>query len=852
MYFNYFVYIYLFFISYDMSKSVVNKKKKDGEFDDEGDSCVVEQTGERHDDVPIVERDPLAPVEKPEPAPQDEAEKRFVVNVKEMAAGEPVKKNTGAKARNKPKIEPSNIETRAAAKKTTNKTTDMTTPTETNKEVHRLGSHSVTTNFVTETKLHIDEIDIGQNIITESLMYNRSHPDFYTLAGRIATIRSTVTGPAAERPGRVYDATTTFDRWLFVGGARCAIAVPRPPTLVWNDPIALDVMDTNLLHDLIVGTTPKPRPIQEGLIRQMGCNVAMAAALAPSILEDLTRYDTSSIWAKAFMTYTVLSDFDFREEENHMAYRYVPPAADPLHLVDITPADGNIAASTLMFSTRLAAGDLVLHSRDLAAIDIYALRIMSIGPQCLGSLAENLEQHIAAAPDHVLFSVVTPQVDWIIVQVGDAALPAQQAITSAQFLASILKIASMCGSNDELVRGFVKACSITYGNMYELNTRYTTASLEMGRFSWNRPWGHNPLWRFLNREASRINSAQFTKDAVSLRSMTFDEVPRVMALIAVILSLGVSATFNHLNISGAALNSQGGRGAAGNTASRAVITQLLSQNNNRTEAIFDLMCGFSSQISNMVINRTCFWGSRWSDNFTSFIVADWGVARSWQARWRHYIPYMASPLSVSGLLTSYSHLWGISQPPISFNIHAEIKTEGPAHQYGWYIFRGSEEYERALTCGKPYVYVPYGAMVLNAALQDVQTVGIWPITYQSWTVLGGHAEKGEDIVDIARIPGYIAGIRTIEFGNIVTYDWETRSLLSPFVLAADMGAHWFSLKRRNTMTSDNAGVVPEGGLPAIETDLANFNLSDIITGSFTGMFDRDLDAAEKSVGKEGN
>lgn len=817
----------------------VMKKKKGGEIDDDGDVEVV--------DVKVDKDDGIA---KPD---EGEEEMRFLVDVKELPSGSShVAKDLGAKAKHRPKPEPSQIKTRSTTKRELKQPNTSKHPDETKPNIQHFGTHSVTTNFVKETTLHIDDMDIGQNIVSECLLYNRSHPEFYAWDDDECFLTSTVTGPAVERPGRSVQMHTIFDRWQYEPAEACAAIVVVAPTLVWNDPIKLDVMDINLLSDLVVGTTPKPRPIQEGLSHLMGCNNGMSAALAPSILENLTRFDTSSIWAKAFMTYSVLSDFQHRMVAAHRAYRYVAPAVDPLTLVNITPAEGDLDNNIALFNNGVASGSLVLHRRDLSNVDIYALRIMSVGPQCLGSLLANAEAAVAAAANHVLFTIVTPQINWVIIQAGAAALPANQVVTAAQFLASILKIATMCASNDEVVRGFIKASSIAYGRMSNDHSRFTSATLEMGRFSWNRPWCHNPLWRFLNREPARKSSAHFVKDAISLRSLTHDEVPRVMALIATLLSISVSALFQHLNISGFALNAQGGAALVGNVASKAIISQLLRQNDTRTQTIYDLMCGFPPQISNVIVNRSCFLGSRWSDNLTSFLAADWLPDISWQGEWGWYIPYIASPLSISGMLTAYSHLWGISQPPISYNFHAEMRSEGPLNQQGWYTYRGSNAYEKALTSGKPYVYVPYGALALNAALQDLQLAALWGMGYQSWTVLGGHTERGDNIVDIERVPEYMAGIRMIAFGTLVSYDWDTRSLLAPFVLAPALAGNWNTLRRRDTITSDNAGIVPEGAVPAIETDLANFNLGDLITGSFTGMFDEDLSATEKSVGKEEN
>lgn len=822
-----------------MATTDTTKKKKVGEHDDEGD----------------VETAVAKPVEVEAEVRLEDGneEKRFLVEVKEVPQPGPSGvKDLGAKPKIRTKPEPSNIRTRSAARREAAKPTTTRKPDETKRNVSHFGTHSVTTNFVNETTLHIDDLEIGQNVIAECLLYNRSHPNFYLWNNEQISIHSALTGPAIERPGRFVDMQTLYNRWIHAPPAPAARIVPNPPSLVWNDPIKLDVMDINLLSDLVVGTTPKPRPIQEGLSHLMGCNHAMAALLAPTILENLTRYDTSSIWAKAFMTYSVLSDFEYREDAAHRAYRYVAPAVDPLTLVNITPDEGNLDNNFTLLANGIAAGSLVLHRRDLSHADIYALRIMSIGPQCLGSLLANAEANVAAAVDHVLFSIPTPQINWVIIQAGPALLPANQAITAAQFLGSILKVATMCASNDELVRGFVKATSISYGRMIQAHTRFISASLELGRFSWNRPWCHNPLWRFLNREPARKSSAHFVKDALALRSLTSDEVPRIMALIATLLSFSVSATFHYLNISGYALNALGGAAAAGNIASSTVITQLLRQNESRTQTIYDLMCGFVPQVTNIIVNRSCFWGSRWSDNMTSFLAADWAVAASWQGHWNWYIPYISSPLSVSGLLTSYSHLWGISQPPVSYNFHAEMRSEGPAAQRGWYTFRGTTEYEKALTSGKPYVYVPYGGLALNAALQDLQLGALWPIGYQTWTVLGSHAERGDNIMQADRLPAFLPNMRMISLGTLVTYDWQTRSLLAPYVLAADLGINWNTLRRRETVVSDNAGVVPEGAVPALETDIANFNLGDLITGSFTGMFDEDLSAAEKSVSKEEN
>lgn len=827
------------FKTLNMNETTLAKKKRVVDGDDDGDIDIT----------------PGKEIETEKDDQPDEAdkEKQFIVDVKEVRPPGPAKPKTpGAKAKAKAPIEPSNIKTRAATRSELNKPDTTKNLNQTTKEENHFGTHSVTTNFVTRTKLDVQDVDISQNIISEGLLYNRSHPEFFQWADEHCFVMSTVTGPAAERPGRMVGIQTLFDRWVHVPIAPAAPIVPIPPTLVWNDPIKLDTMDINLLSELVVGTTPKPRPIQEGLMHLMGCNNIMATALAPSLLENLTRHDTSSIWGKAFVTYSVLSDFADRVVVAHRPYRYVPPAVDPLILVNITPADGGLNDNVALFNNGIATGALVLHRRDLSHPDIYALRIMSIGPQCLGSLLANEERGVVAANDHVLFTVNTPQINWVIVQEGAEALPAQVVITAAQFLASILKIATMCASNDEVVRGFIKACALSYGRMLDGNRRFTTSTLEMGRFSWNRPWGHNPLWRFLNREPARKNTVHFNRDALALRSMTYNEVTRIMTLIAAIISFSASATFHHLNLSGVALNAQGGAVLAGNVASRTIITQLLQQNDSRSQTMYDLMCGFPAQVTKMVVNRSCFWGSRWSDNMTSFVAADWHANASWQGNWQWFIPYLSNPLSVSSLLTSYSHLWGISQPPVSYNFHGEMRSEGPVIEQGWYTFRGTDEYHTALTKGKPYVYVPYGALAINAALQDLQIAALWDIGYQSWTVLGGHAEKGNNIVVADRMPQYLPQIRMINLGTLVSYDWASRSLLAPFVLAEDMGANWNTLKRRETALSDNAGVVPEGGVPAIETDMANFNLGDLISGSFTGMYDADLAAAEKSVGDEGN
>lgn len=640
--------------------------------------------------------------------------------------------------------------------------------------------------------MNFEPSDITQNAIGFAYRATTSRETMVGLVGDFYVIRSRVTMPTFGDPAPVHFVATTFVRWRPE-----AYAALADFTLGWTAPIQKDVMNDAVLGEYMSGTIIKERVVADNLRSRVEMTAGLATMIAPHLVRKLERFDTSGLWTVGYLVLFQLLD----RAAAGVVYVDVPGAnaLDVVTMINLTPAENAVQASANAFFTALVNGHFVILRKLLSDVDVSAVRLLSVGPRRLGPVEEG--RH------HVSSQILTPRIPFAILQNAAAALPAQQVLTAGQFYASMMKIAHILNAGTDLVKGFIRAATYYNGTLHIHDAPiFINAMLEVNASNMPRPMGHNPIFNMLGLEAAPRNEAWLQADLDTLLGIGAARLPPVAALIAATLSLGASSVFHENNVTGRELNSLGGLVGVQMNAVPTILA-CINSNDRGHSPIYDIACGFAPQITPMVVNNSTYRGCEWSAAVRNIQDAHWAANRSWQGAFGPRIPMVTNPLSLSNILTSFSHLWGFSGPGIRYNLSgACIKGGGDAR--GIYAGKGDKEYARVLGSQNPTEYVPYGAIMINMIAQNSRFIAAPVVAYETWAVCDNEGIK-LNVHEGDPVHGYVANLFYIPAGTIVTWNWDQMLQTRPFLQRNQLPAGIFDQYAPDALIpSLNAGLQP--------------------------------------------
>lgn len=678
-----------------------------------------------------------------------------------------------------------------------------TQPDLTNPELPKVvfGLHSVHSTNVTMT--HIKEVGLKdvQNAITISNFINNNVQTQTNYDNHQYAINCDLAGPAgyAPRQGRVH---SYFTR---------TIPIDRPMnafTIVHSPPVRVGALGTLESTDLIVNGIVAYRKVSDAVMASLqGVTRTTADVVAPHLLSQLDVYDNSAFFVLAYLVAFTRHDY---ERNGVQPMRPAQGMEDLFTIINIAsqePAEARNQAAQLIQA--MEAGRATFDVAKLTNPDINMLRLIARGPNSLRPPI-NFRRHIASY-------FTTPAQYMALLVRGEYNIPVFAMPTTAQMFASIVRFATLIGSHDSMVKGFIRASSMINGHcLVDLDVvrqplpagdwmscifEHTTTAIPQPHFS-------NPMWDFISQGKTNFDrTAIFKAEFDLLIGMPPMQISDAGALIGAWLSVGTSTLLNYFNITGREMNTIGAANPVHNNAV-GILRSLLFQQTNRIPNFIPMALGMIAQTHDVVFSPVVFVGSNWCNDGVG-IPADAYLPRAgWQSRYLLTVPYMISPLSVCHGMKTYSHVWGVSEPPVQYSVEDELECSGPQDTWRWLAHRGTVGYAEKCKSAVPFQFEPYGMMVINALRQHWGVVDDWNVNFNQLVPRGGEHEIMAAAVDNLPVADFTLPMNFVTPGSFLSYDWVNTRVVAPYVTRNNMGLQLFDgLQHKISSPSPNAGII---------------------------------------------
>nr|UUV42476.1 MAG: RNA dependent RNA polymerase [Hameenlinna totivirus 3] len=434
----------------------------------------------------------------------------------------------------------------------------------------------------------------------------------------------------------------------------------------------------------------------------------------------------------------------------------------------------------------------------------------------------------------ILRRVISPQIRFFVFDTQDFAVPAPAVLAAGQALASLRRLASMLNEEDAFVRGYIRACSIAFGKISgeganrAAAVRWFTAGLETEQTELPRPGGYNPIWSLLKLGPSKTLAQTLSNDYVAMSSLDMGDYLRTGVVAAGLYSLGVSAVFHSMNLTGRELN-----GWANGTAnlSSNILRDLFQVHPDMPSTTLNLAaCSYVQQATKCVLSPEPF--------RTNSFCFDWTdqnplvPATGWQAGWGVKIPYIYEPLSMQWIVDRWCSLYGFSNASPEISLGAEIVISDNANNNMVALWQGEKKYLEFAAGPAPYFHIAYSGLLANAIFQQRRFNAlpgfVWTPIYRS---SNAKASYGQIINDPALQPTWYPDIFTMKVGSQVTYDYERGAVMGPVWPRRQLlPSNWEFLIRTENITAKYAGFVGSVRTPNLSTAFSTFRVSDLVIG----------------------
>lgn len=303
---------------------------------------------------------------------------------------------------------------------------------------------------------------------------------------------------------------------------------------------------------------------------------------------------------------------------------------------------------------------------------------------------------------------------------------------------------------------------------------FIPCSLEIGAASVPRPQGYNYMWRILNLCGSIKQPAWSEVDVDAWKSMAYQDLHVVMAMIAALLSVGTSYSLHVLNMSGRSIHDLWNPEPQNSTP---YLEGLLYANDVRVEnaPISEVACNIVKKITNLQIHPLMYYMQDFANRFQNYTTrypnGGYVMASG------DTILYLFAPLSVMHFIVELPDVWGLGGQGITLDIDKDMNMYNDPDNRGWFADMGCSDYKNSFKEDCDFKNVPYGAAVLNAVLQHFQAPGITVDLAVRCFVRAGDEGNQMDIrrYDLAE---WDADSLCIKIGTIVTFNWDRKEVLA--------------------------------------------------------------------------
>lgn len=240
-----------------------------------------------------------------------------------------------------------------------------------------------------------------------------------------------------------------------------------------------------------------------------------------------------------------------------------------------------------------------------------------------------------------------------------------------------------------------------------------------------------------------------------------------------ILSYGYFQSMQMFNVTGRALN-----GWANNAAAYATFsmqwTSLVRVQQASVLPLTRLALSACREFSDFLFSPKAFFQQSWCNSGHNVRAFD---DRTAWAGLHPRVPHHGCPLAFGWLIRRMPSAWGLTIAPTTWNLTADLVNFGP--DLGIHTDKGDKSYAERASSGKLYIYVAYGAIVLNAIRQFLHSDQIDPQFQRFDRGLEGTAVARHIVPDpLGAQYELIANTVLLNVGQIITFDWANLTFLS--------------------------------------------------------------------------
>lgn len=629
------------------------------------------------------------------------------------------------------------------------------------------GTHSVTGKDQIDVKTSIYSKDLGaSNVFVNAHKYLLDNGDLIMRNKHNIMFAAQVFGPTDIQPVKTQLYKAGFKRFVLkslkLQPTEIVYTQASPAAELNWDKLAggyLGENSTNRIIDqrnmakLIQDATQMPRLLAEGLAAYMK--------------HHTLRGDYATLYTR--MSMVEMAHVDFVHSDYKVDYRM--PEAGGVRIVNYkTDTQAQIGPLINTLKAVLDSGDMVVLGDRLSDDELFALRVVAAGSQCMLTEAHNDYQHVGE-------TFKWPPMNIVVLNNGDRELPLARNLSPAAFVGLRAELETWFKESGVGVRGYTRAALMLNGCVKTKlgpngdTARFFTSTLECGKIKLPTPKFHNFIWTWGNFDTQEIAECPFKNDAAALLNGNSSDNNMAGAVVAAQASVSMSTALHKLSFTGRALNNFR---KGGNTRSRifSYLYDLVRIKGNTFAKIWQMMRTTMKALFGSWFANAVFLDQNYNAEF-EMLNADTPNSDYYQGAFGHSVPYIIHPLSISWSLLGWAPSWGIYAPPVGFDVKADMHIHNSGDGPGIYCHLGEENWET--DCVKKDHWNldrPYGITLLNAICQHYnipanKEVKVRFIEWERTTTKALRTTNKTRAFKVTRDVGMLH----CQIGQIVTYDW---------------------------------------------------------------------------------
>lgn len=540
----------------------------------------------------------------------------------------------------------------------------------------------------------------------------------------------------------------------------------RMTHILWDKYVDVARVPDAALGAFMSGGNPESKTIVSQLRAKIDCSNGMANRLCTRLYDATNQYALEGLFFVLFF----MADYKYTAEFAEIALQLQAAAEGAIVNIDLAAEGEALPAALATAEEAITNKRICLPRQHLSNIHINVLRLVSRGP---AAFQGNENGQLI----HSYFT--TPTIYFALYDVVPPPNVALNMPTAQQIYATAFHLAGLLHAEVDLIRGWVRCQCVVNGKIrgdaHRRNIFYP-ATIELETMSMPKPVGRNFLWDFFCDRFEQIDVlAGSESEYTTLATTTLEHIRAPGAILATLVTIGVSTYFNYFNIGGNEIN------AWARDAHLPVSAFLAAAFNTRTGSIppvFQCMVSNLSACTGFTLSPSCFRTRAWSAGFiTRHIDGDDG----WRLTWGRRVPYLVRVLCISWLYSAWHAVWGISGPYPSIHIGSELFSTLPDGERLVALHMGDDSYHRMAQSTTPFVYILYGLHFMNIYRQSGRINQLARIKYITITkAQSGALAYGNNFLDADEFqPLYDEGTFSIIEGTLPTYNWETGQILAP-------------------------------------------------------------------------